>query len=56
MTSKKMRKKFLQFILFFVLALGGIFAIQYCAQAATGAGVDVFVDGILLKNNKPIFE
>lgn len=50
------QKKLFQFILFFTLTLGGLFSAHCFAQAATGTGVDVFVDGILLDNGKPIFE
>ena len=48
------RKLFPQFIFFVVLILGGIFSGIPESQAATGQGVDVYVDGILLDGN-PIF-
>jgi len=48
------RKLFPQFIFFVVLILAGILLGISKTQAATGQGVDVYVDGILLDGN-PIF-
>lgn len=52
-----MRQKLsFQFIFLLILTLGGVFGIHYFAQATTGVAVDVYVDGILLDHENPIFQ